>query len=361
MEPIPKSHPAVTAAGIVAILFGAFGVLMAILLEISLRYVSHIHSEGMGAPMPEAVRTMTNFVWLFILALAVLAIFIGVFILRRRNWARVTILIWGGLMAFFCAITIAIMLFLIPHLPSTMPDGSVAPPLMASVKWVAALIYAVPLAVAIWWLVLFTRKAVVEEFNPLAARLHPGKTLDASGFPQGSPAVPSYVPGGLACPLPLIIIAGLDILGGASTLLLLFFPSSFMSTIPVFLFGHVFYGKFVLLAYALIGIVYLVCGIGVIRLKPWALDPLIWFQVVFALSGVVTLLNPHFMPLMKEAMAKMMPANAQIPTNMFMFSDTYLKFMMGFGFLFGAAMLAILIFYRKRFLEAARAKHSLAG
>ncbi len=368
MEPIPKSRPAVIAAGIVAILFGAFGVLAAILVEVSMLYVSRIHSEGMRAPMPEAVRTMTSIMWLFFLALAIFGIFVGAYILRRRNWARITILIWAGLMAVFSAIALVATFLVLSFMPATMPNASEVAPVMAVIKWMIALFYTIPLGVGIWWLILFTRQAVVEEFNPLAARLHPGKTLDASGFPQESPAVPSYVPGGPACPLPLIIIAGLDIFGGASTLLLLFFPNSFMSTIPVFLFGHVFYGKFVLLVYALIGIVYLVCGIGVIKLKPWALDPLIWFQAVFALSGVVTLLNPHFMPLMKEAMAKMMPkltgelpANAPLPANMFIFSDNYFKAMMAFGFVLAAAMLAILIFYRKKFLEAARAKQSPAG
>jgi hypothetical protein len=235
-------------------------------------------------------------------------------------------------------------------------------------KWVLALFYAIPLGVGIWWLILFTRKAVVEEFNPLSARLHPGKTLDASGFPQEPPAVPSYVPGGPACPLPLIIIAGLDIFSGASTLTVLIIPYSLLSTIPVFLFGHVVQGGISMLFYLLIGIVYLVCGIGIIRLKPWALDPLIWCKALFTLSGIVTILNPHFMPMMREAIAKMipkftgeLPANAQIPANLFPFSDTYFKAMMGFGFLIAGALLAILIFYRKRFLEAAHAKQALAG
>ena len=81
----------------------------------------------------------------------------------------------------------------------------------------------------------------------------------------------------------------------------------------------------------------------------------------------MTFLNPQFMPTMKEAIAKMMPkipelpANAELPANVFPFSDTYFKSMMAFGFLFAAAMLAVLIVYRKRFLEAARAKNLAAG
>ncbi len=368
MEPIPKSRPAVTAAGIVAIVFGVFGVLAAILVEVSMVFVSRIHSERMGAPMPEAVRAMASMVWLFILALNIFGIFVGAYIIRRRNWARIAILIWGGLMTFFSATTIVTTLLVLSNMPATLPNAGNIAPVMAVMKWVIALFYAIPCGVGIWWLVLFTRKAVVEEFNPLATRLHPGKTLDASGFPQEPPAAPSYVPGGPSCPLPLIIIAGLDIFSGASTLGVLIIPYSLLSSIPLFLFGHVFYGGASLVFLALMGIVYLVCGIGIIRLKPWALDPLIGFQGLFFLSGIVTIFNPNFMPMMREAVEKMMakftgelPANAPMSANLFLFSDSYMKATMGFGLLIGAATLAILIFYRKRFLEAARAKHAITG
>jgi len=368
MQPIPKSHPAVTAAGIVAIVFGAFGVLMAIFVEVSMVYVSRTPPANKGAALPESVRAMASIFWLFLLALNVFAIFVGAYILRRRNWARISILIWGGLITFFSAITIVTTLLVLTYLPSSMPNAAEVAPVMAVMKWVLALFYAIPLGVGIWWLILFTRKAVVEEFNPLSARLHPGKTLDASGFPQEPPEAPSYVPGGPACPLPLIIIAGLDIFSGASTLMILVIPYSLLSSIPLFLFGHVFYGGASLIFLALLGIVYLVCGIGVIKLKPWALDPLIWFKALLTLSGIVSIMNPHFMPMMREAILKMMPkftgelpANTQIPANLFPFSDTYFKYMMGFGFVLAAAMLAILIIYRKRFMEAARAKNAVAA
>ena len=38
---------------------------------------------------------------LFFLVLAGFGVFVGVGVMRRRNWARITMLIWGGMMAFF--------------------------------------------------------------------------------------------------------------------------------------------------------------------------------------------------------------------------------------------------------------------
>jgi len=360
MQPNSKFHPGVTAAGVVAIVFGAFGVLMAIFIELSMLAVSHISSESKGVPFPDAVRAMTGIFWLFLLALNVFAIFVGANIFRRRNWARIAILIWSGLMAFFSAITMVVTLLVMNNLPPMLPHAAEASLVMAAVRWVMVLFNAIPLGVGIWWLILFTRRAVVEEFNPLSARLYPGKTLDASGFPQ-EPPPPSYVPGGPACPLPLLIIAGLDIFGGVSSLTMLMIPYSLIRSIPIFLFGHVFYGAVSVAFLALLGIVYLVCGIGIIKLKPWALDPLIWCKAVFTLSGIVSIMNPHFTPMMREAIARMMPVNPALPTNLFPFSDTYLKYMMGFGFVLAGAMLAVLIVYRKRFLEAARTKNSAAS
>jgi hypothetical protein len=359
-----KSRPAVTAAGVVAILFGAFGVLMAIIVELSMLAVSHISSESKGVPFPDAVRAMTSIFWLFLLALNVFAIFVGANIFRRRNWARIAILIWSGLMTFFSAIAILVTLLVMGQVAKTIPnagDPAETAHFLVLFTRMTALFYAIPLGVGIWWLILFTRKAVVEEFNPLSARLYPGKTLDASGFPQEPPAAPAYVPGGPACPLPLIIIAGLDIFGGVSSLTMLMIPYSLIRSIPIFLFGHVFYGGVSVAFLALLGIVYLVCGIGIIKLKPWALDPLIWCKAVFTLSGIVSIMNPHFTPMMREAIARMMPVNPALPTNLFPFSDTYLKYMMGFGFVLAAAMLAVLIVYRKRYLEAARANNSAAS
>ena len=52
-----------------------------------------------------------------------------------------------------------------------MPNAANAAPLMGVFKWVLAVTYLIPLGVGIWWLILFTRKAVVEEFNPLLTPL----------------------------------------------------------------------------------------------------------------------------------------------------------------------------------------------
>ena len=275
MQPIPKSHPAVTAAGIVAILFGAFGVLIAIFVELSMLFVSRIAPADEGVPFPEAVRAMASVTWLFLFLLAIFGIFVGAGILRRRNWARISILIWGGLMAFFSAITMVATFFVMSYLPSTLPNAAEAAPVLAVMKWVLALFYAIPLGVGIWWLILFTRKAVVDDFNPLLVRLHPGKTWTLPASRRNRHA--SFLRSRRAR-LPLAaahhrglghFLRGFHADGTHRPVFVASrrFRSSFLATRSM--------EGFPVLFFVLLGIVYAVCGVGIIKLKPWALDPLI--------------------------------------------------------------------------------------
>jgi hypothetical protein len=226
----------------VAILFGALGALGAIFVEGSLLFVSRIAPTDKGVPFPGAARAMASVTWLFLFLVAIFGILVGVGILRRRNWARISILIWGGLMTCLSAIAMVATFFVMNNLPPTLPNAADTARVMVLMKWFMALFYGIPFGVGIWWLILFTRQAVVDDFNPFLARLHPGKTLDASGFPQEPPPPPSYVPGGPVCPLPLLIIAGFDIFSGVFMLTLLIVPYSFISSVPLFLFGHAFHG-----------------------------------------------------------------------------------------------------------------------
>jgi len=84
MEPKPPL-PSVTAAGIVAILFGAFGMLMGILVELSLAVSSRFSSAERGAPLAAPSKAFSQVLWLFLIALAVYEILVGAGILRRRN------------------------------------------------------------------------------------------------------------------------------------------------------------------------------------------------------------------------------------------------------------------------------------
>ena len=103
------------------------------------------------------------------------------------------------------------------------------------------------------------------------------------------------------------------------------------------------------------GLIYAVCGIGILKLKPLALDTLIVVKLLFLASGIVSLFSPLFIPAMLEAISRVSPPNPAFPANNFMLSESFLRPMMILSFVFAAGLLAVLIAYRSRFFKAAEA------
>jgi len=122
---------------------------------------------------------------------------------------------------------------------------------------------------------------------------------------------------------------------------------------PFFFFGLTFSswtGKIVLSVTALL---YGVAAIGLIRLKPFALHFILFFQAVFFLNGIATIASPNFLNSFHEVMQQMAARNPALPAGFPTFSDSFLRAMLTFGLVFSLAILAVLIGYRSRFLKAA--------
>src|ERR1700687_1937768 len=91
-----KPSAAVTAAAIVAILGGAFAVLGVLMGVFGLLMLAHLPQ---GPAMPAGAVPMTAALMICFLAVAVLGVFTGVGLLRLRNWARISALVWAGISA----------------------------------------------------------------------------------------------------------------------------------------------------------------------------------------------------------------------------------------------------------------------
>lgn len=348
-----ESLPSVTIAGIVAIVFSLFGLLGSFFAGLSVVVLPQLPATPGAPPTPPGFRGMMIAITLFMVALSIFGIFVGVSVIRLRNWARITILVWGGLMAVFCvgAVAFSFVIFnVMPEigLPNARP-GDVGQ-VMQFMKVFLIIFYGIPAAVGIWWLVLFTRPRVATAF---ASSMPVATALDASGFPQLSVAVQGAQPQLPRCPLPLAIVAGLLIFGAACLLIFAIFPV--LSSMPFFVFGHDFGaapGRFILICFALASGV---TGVGILKLKPWALYTQIVFQFVGLLNCLVTFLNPNYVPAMRAAMEKMYSQNpAFVGGNPFL-SDTYFRPSLIFASVFVAAVLALLLWQRSRFLEQAAA------
>jgi hypothetical protein len=348
-----ESLPAVTAAAVVAIIFGAFGVLGGLLIEVSMLLVPDVQTAARRPAIPPGTRTMVGIVWLFFIALAVFGVFVGVGIVRRRNWARVSILVWGGFMAVVSLITIPILFFVFSAMPSMMPTQADAAPVISVMKWISVLFYGIPLGVGIWWLALFTRPRVAAAFSdPAGLAAHP-PTMDISGFPLPQPAATASLSPRLLCPLPLMILAGFMIFSAFFVVLLVLVPVT--GSMPFFFFGHFYSGLTAKVILGLLGLLFGAAGVGMFKLKPWALYVILVLQCVFLVNGIVSVLNPRFLVVMQEAMQRADAENPAFPGGNPFLTGSFFHAIMILGLCFSAALIALLLFYRSRFLLAASA------
>ncbi|MGC1485712.1 MAG: hypothetical protein WA789_18105 [Candidatus Acidiferrum sp.] len=348
-----ESLPSVTAAGVVAILFGVFGVLGSLLAALSMMLMPDIQTAQGAPPMPPEVRTMSAVIMLFMLALSVFGIFVGIGIIRRRNWARITILVWAGFMAFVCLCAIAFSFVIFSAMPAMqLPNINAADTghVMHFVSLFLAFFYGVPAAVGIWWIVLFTRKRVAAAFtNPALS----SAVMDPSGFPQLLDTAAVQQRGTPACPLPLAILAGLLAFGALFVALFSFVPLP--SGVPFVLFGHAFAGPTPRIVLFVFGVLSGVTAVGIFKLKPWALYTQIVFQFLGALNCIIAAFSPAYPSLMRAAIEKMYSQNPVLMSGSPFMSDSYFRSIMLLSTLMVAAVLAILIWQRPRFLVQAAA------
>jgi len=351
--PTKQSLPAVTIAGVVAIALSLFGILISLIGAVSMLLLPQL-SAGAGAPpMPATARAMSEAVMVVMFAIAVFGIFVGVGVIRRRNWARISILVWGGFMAITCLAIVGFSLVIFSSgMGISLPNASGADTgrVMLFTKIFMVIFYGIPAAIGVWWLVLFTRPRVAEAFTISALTV---PALDASGFPQLADAALAPQQKRPACPLPLTILAGFLIVGSVFMALFLFVPVP--SDMPFFLFGHPFYGTAPRISMVVLGLASGVAGIGILKLKVWALYGEFVLQVVGLANCLATVFSPNYTRVMRTAMASMTGQNPAFAGANPMLSDTYIKSTMIFAIIFIATTLVVLIWQRARFLDQAAA------
>jgi len=350
MLPQRESLPGVTAASVVAILFASIGILLSVFMQVFLIAMPNLESRSRQAPMPPELRAFSSVIWFFFLAIAIGELIVAINVLRRKNWARITILIWGGLMAFFCAISCVAVFFVLTVMRQNMPEMK-DPGFLLFLKLFLFLFYAIPFGVGVWWLILFTRPRVAAAFKTSVALPPSSMPLDSAGFPAQQPVLMPAAPQKPSCPVPLLIVAGLLLSSAVSTPLIFLLPTT--PDMPFYFFGVVLPAPAGKVFLSVLALLYGVAGIGLIRLKPLALHFLLVFQVIFFLNGIASIASPNFMNGLHEVMEQMVAKNPALPPGFPFFSDSFLRAMLMFGMVFSLAIIGVLFGYRSRFLKAA--------
>jgi hypothetical protein len=190
---------------------------------------------------------------------AVWGICTGVGVFRRRNWARISMLVFGGLLAFFGG-TGALTMLLMPF-----PANAGVDQRILSIARIAIVgFYLLMTAVGAWWLILFNRQ--------------PAKQY----FAEGGAVVES------ARPLSIGVIGWYLLVSAVGT------AACGAFRIPAIVFGFVISGWTSLIVCSALTAVQLYLGAGLLQLNERARVWTIAYLSAIAASGIVTAVTPGF-------------------------------------------------------------------
>src|ERR1039457_3376341 len=158
---------------------------------------------------------------------------IGIF--RRRQWARISIVVFAVLLTFIGASTFLAILFM--RLPA---QEGVSQSMMDAIRWGMAGLYGVLAAIGVWWLVLFNLSSTKEYFA------------------QHAPSQPS------SRPLSVSMIGWYFLISSP------FLAAMAVVRMPAFVFGAVITGWGGLAVYTLFAGAQIYLGTGLLRLREQA-------------------------------------------------------------------------------------------
>jgi hypothetical protein len=327
MEYSPKRSASVSAAAVMAILGGLF-----LLLCCSVVFLAILLAKlpGAASEFPPSMRIMMLGTQGFMICLSLFGVATGIGLIYLRGWARISVLIWGGFSVFFgvIGIPVAYLMLLSPNpiAPALPVEG------MQAVRGILLVIYGTPFVIGTWWLILFNRKSVKAQFDGAREPV-------VAGLPQKP-----------RCPLPISVLAWLYV---PSILNLLFLPFIPVHS-PVFVFAKLLPDRLGLAVVGLSCLAFTISGIGLLKLKSWSHSLTIGLQVFWLMSTAVSMLRPDYKAVMESFLEQCetslhLPAS-QYSANSFM---QYFGWFMLLAMLFGCVVLGLLVYYRRRFLEAA--------
>lgn len=243
------SRPAgVTAAAVVAIIGSVLTLAFACMMEIMARVGPFGPTSTPPVPIPQYTAFLTT-IAIALVALGALGIASAIGVLRLRPWARMSMLIFAGILAGICGISVVVLVLT----PLPVPAG-MDPRLMLAMKPTIITIYFVPALIGVWWLIQLNtpsaKSAFVDPTAPITAAARP-TSISVIGWMLvvcGALSIPPAVVG-----LPMLTAAGL-LTGWSATLL-----------------------------YVVLAAVQLAAGSGLLRLHESArVLAIVWFLVVSA-------------------------------------------------------------------------------
>jgi hypothetical protein len=287
----------VTASAIVAIIGSILALLLAVLSTASL------FIETAKPQSPNSAQHVIAGAAMFA-ALAGIGIWTSVGLFRLRSWARISILVFAGLLA--AGSILSLLMTMAVPMPSNTTAGT-----QHTFRLVIAVMFGIPLAIAVWWLIQFNTQSTKAAF--------------ASPIPEAAPLRP----------LSITVIGWWIIVGSVSCLFLI------LARMPVFLFGAIFNGWTAGVIYLLLGALSVYIGKGLLDLREQVrILAIAWFAFSFVQLSLVTLV-----PSLRQRMLAMQRGFEQNQPNPIQFDQ---GMMMNVILAFVGILVAIAIWFLMR-------------
>lgn len=345
--------PAVIAAAIVGILTSIFFILMSLLAMVGISVMGH--APNADAKLPPGIQSGVLLMMALFVLVSVFGLVTCVYVLRLKNWARISIIVWGCVMGGISALALIGVLLA----PVALPPGS--PVNVTAMKIIIQVVYGIPLFIGGWWVVLFNRPGVRAQFEQPPLHQEPAipgyvSGMDPAAYSMGpAPEVPLVLPAVPARPprppLPLTVLSYYFLVTAGLSLLI--FPFLKLPKTPI-LFGHIVRGPIGLAALLLPAALLVIGSIGVLTLQRWGYWLLLILQFFSMISSAFTLLSANFESNMREIMSQMhLPQTVATPPFTQTRSFAIISLLPIFVFIW------LLLYYHTRFEEACAAKNAL--
>jgi hypothetical protein len=277
----------------------------------------------------------------FMLGFAAWGVATGVNLLHLREWARISMIVFSGLLLVMAVPGLLMMLVMPLPTPSVpaVPNGEAIPPLehlMTAVRIGMGVFYALLALLGGWWLYFFNARPIREHFRGAAA---PTSSTWAS-----SVLAPAEVPGSPKRPVSITIIAYLALVGACM------FPILNILHLPLTFLGFFFTGgkaSLIVIGYMS---VQLLMAYGLLKLEKWGRSLAIYYFNFAIFNSIISVILPGAQTRYEEATAAMQ-TSLGLPPSPF-------QFPIWFSLVFSLPMIAVQLWFVVTRKQAFAGPHS---
>lgn len=266
---------------------------------------------------------------IFMLGFAAWGIVTGINLLHAREWSRISIIVFSGLLLVMGVPGLLMMLVMPLPTPPTpaMPPGAAMPPmeqLMTAVRVGVAIFYALLALLGGWWIYFFNTRPIKEHFRGA------GLGTTASTWAPAALA-PTEVPGAPKRPVSITIIAYLALVGAC------IFPILNILHLPLTFLSFFFTGGKAALIISGYMSVQLLMAYGLLKLERWGRSLAIYYFNFAIFNSIISVILPGAQARYEEATTAMQTSMGLPPTPF--------QFPIWFSLVFSLPMIAIQLWF----------------